>query len=259
MLIAHLSDLHLSAGPPETAPVRPDVAWIVPLVVADILSLPRLPDVVVVTGDVADGGSDADYALVREVLSPLPVPVLVVPGNHDRRRPMRAAFPQGWAHPEFLLSETVIGRTRFIGLDSQLPGRVEGSLCRERLDWLEERLADPTPAVVLLHHPPFPSGNRDWDATALIEGRGRLEAILRAAPGPLRLLCGHVHQCYHTVWAGRYAAVGGSPAFQYALDFEPEGEPPLTDGPVIYSLHHLHSDGVAVHPRAVPVPPRPDL
>ncbi|PJF11281.1 metallophosphoesterase [Pseudorhodobacter sp. MZDSW-24AT] len=263
MLIAHLSDLHISAGAPETAPVRLDAPQMAARVVADLLALPQAPDAVLITGDVADGGSDADYALVRDILAPLPMPVFVVPGNHDKRGPMRAAFDSTipYAAPDTLHFEAEVAGAHLLGLDSLIPGRVEGALDTAQLDWLEARLAVVQgPVFLLLHHPPFPTGNAHWDASALRQGGARLAALLEAHRTPLRLLCGHVHQAFHSQWAGHYAAVGGSPAFQYGFGFDGTEEPPLSDGPYAYWLHHRRADGsFGVHPRQVSLPPRGDL
>ncbi|MBL4917507.1 metallophosphoesterase [Szabonella alba] len=262
MLIAHLSDFHISAGPPETAPVRRDAAAIARLVVVDLMSRLQRPDLVLITGDLADGGSAADYALARDILAPLTMPVLVVPGNHDRRNEMRAAFgadiPYG---PTDLRFEMGFDGLRVIGLDSLIPGKVEGALGDDQLDWFEARLQQGRdPVFLMLHHPPFPSGNAHWDASALRQGGARLEAILRASPVPVRLLCGHVHQAFHGLWAGGYAAVAGSPAFQYAFGFDGEDEPPLTDGPFVWWMHHRRADGqFFTHPALLALPPRDDL
>ena len=44
------------------------------------------PDVVVITGDLTECGLDAEYANLSHLLRKfLPMPVFVIPGNHDRR------------------------------------------------------------------------------------------------------------------------------------------------------------------------------
>ena len=45
------------------------------------------------TGDIVDFGRADEYALVRELLAPLSMPVYLIPGNHDSREQMRASFP----------------------------------------------------------------------------------------------------------------------------------------------------------------------
>lgn len=263
MLIAHLSDFHIFSGAPETAPVRGDAADMARRIVADLMAQPQKPDAVLITGDVADGGAPGDYDLIRAILAPLTMPFFVVPGNHDQRDPMRAAFGADlpFADTAFLCFDATVNSVRIIGLDSLIPGNVAGALCPDQLDWLEDRLAvGDAPVFLMLHHPPFGSGNAQWDATALCAGGPRLAAVLRASPAPVRLLCGHVHQAFHTQWAGCYAAVAGSPAFQYGFGFDAQDEPPIIDGPYAYWLHHQRPDGsFAVHPRLVALPPRQDL
>ena len=92
MLIAHISDFHVFADAPETALVRTDAADAARKVVADIAAHQPVFDAVIFTGDLVDGGSTADYALMKDILAPLHMPIFVVPGNHDKRDSMRAAF-----------------------------------------------------------------------------------------------------------------------------------------------------------------------
>ena len=56
------------------------------------LALSPLPDLVLATGDLTDRGLREEYGLLGAILSRLPMPVLLLPGNHDRREEMRAAL-----------------------------------------------------------------------------------------------------------------------------------------------------------------------
>jgi 3',5'-cyclic-AMP phosphodiesterase len=256
MLVAHLSDLHVFSRVKETRLVRDDVAGRVERLIRDVAAFRPGFDAVLITGDVADGGSPEDYALVRRLLAPLDVPILVVPGNHDRRETMRASFAdlvpfEAGAHLNFCTS---IGPLRLIGLDSQVPGKVEGRLCGERLDWLARTLARPHDGrtIVMLHHPPFPTGMGVIDEHILIEGAAELGALLAAQEGPVSLLCGHVHRPIQTLWHGAFAATAGSPAFQFELVFGRPEEPPTSDESDAYHVHDISPAGrLAVHPRLV--------
>ncbi len=255
MLIAHLSDLHLYAHRPETAHTRPDITSRVRQIVADLTELRPLPDLVLISGDVTDGGSEDDYALARSILEKLPMPFLLVPGNHDRRDTMRAVFSDrlDFAPGEYLNFRVSAAGGMIIGLDTTIPGRVEGALCQTRLEWLAKALAGvDRPTFVTMHHPPFSTGQKQWDRTNLTAGGAELAALIEQAPGQVRLLCGHVHQPIHTIWHGAYAAIAGSPAFEYALDIGGSAEPPLAASTYTYWLHHQRPDATfSVHPRQV--------
>lgn len=261
MLIAHLSDLHLFADRPETAHTPPDIADRVRRMVADINRLAPRPDAVLISGDITDGGSARDYALARSILDRLEVPYFLVPGNHDRRETLRAAFADRvpFADGPFLNFAARIGAVSVIGLDSTLPGRVEGMACAERLAWLDTAVADAAKHhFLILHHPPFPTGNRHWDSWGLVEGGDGIAALARRAGGRLSVLCGHVHQPIHTVWHGAYAAIAGSPAFTFGLGIEAETEPSVVAAPCAYWLHHRRADSsIGVHLRLVADCPAP--
>lgn len=241
MIIAHLSDFHLFATKPEVSIVRPDIAEVVAAIVADLCKVS--PDVVVISGDLTCGGSEGDYELALSLLQPLDCPVLVVPGNHDRRENFRAAFDGRlpFSMDGFNQFTMDLSGVRFIGLDTADGGLTYGRLCQKRLDWLERQIRRETPCFLILHHPPFPTGNRAWDGMGMVEGQERLAELISGQP--VRLLCGHVHRSFHTVWNGVYGAVAGSPAFQFDLGMDQQDEPATVTEPYRYYLHHVNGDG----------------
>lgn len=255
MLIAHVSDFHVSVGPPETSLVRPDAEAAARKVVADILAADPPVDAVCLTGDLVDTGTAADYALLGDILAPIRVPVFVVPGNHDRRATLRAAFSDrlDFAADTTLHYEARLGSLRILALDTLVEGQVAGRLDPAQLAWLERKLAlvSDGPTLLLMHHPAFPSGIRGLDAMSLIEGGARLGELVRAYRGDLRILSGHIHRPFHGIWNGAFCAVSGSPAFQVRLDLDPSApEPGTVDEPFAYFIHRLDGAGtLSVHTR----------
>ena len=84
MIIAQLSDFHARPhGRPAYGIVDTNAA--IAGAVDAVLALDPLPDCVLVTGDLTDCGLLEEYGIVREALRRLPMPVYVLPGNHDRR------------------------------------------------------------------------------------------------------------------------------------------------------------------------------
>lgn len=255
MLIAHISDFHVFSEAPETSLVRPDAEAAARKVVADIAGyFPRF-DAVCLTGDLTDGGSVEDYALLKDILSPIQVPVFLIPGNHDRRDTLRDAFRDrlDFAADTTLHYEAQIGPVRILALDTLIDGQVAGRLDAAQLGWLGEKLETVTdgPTLILMHHPAFPSGIAGLDAMALLEGGEALGSLVRAYPGTLRILSGHIHRPFHALWNGVYCTVGGSPAFQHQLDLDPAGpEPGATIEPYAYFIHRLDAAGtLTVHTR----------
>lgn len=257
MLIAHISDFHVFARAAETTLVRQDAAEAARKVVADIAGFAPQIDGVMFTGDLTDGGSTDDYALLRDILSPLTVPIFVVPGNHDKRPTLRAAFGHSlpFEGDPFLNYEAKLGNVRILALDTLLDGRIEGRLDPVQLDWLEGKLATPQSelTIILMHHPAFPSGITHLDRMALVDGRAEFGALIAAYRGPLRILSGHIHRPYQALWHNVFCAVGGGPAFQHELDLRADApEPGPVAEPYAYFLHRIESaEAVSVHTQYV--------
>ncbi len=87
MLIAQLTDLHIADGPQGEL-----AAWGAARAVERVNALRPAPAAVVITGDVTDDGSPESYRLAAAILADLTAPVYVIPGNHDDRAGLRAAF-----------------------------------------------------------------------------------------------------------------------------------------------------------------------
>ena len=257
MLIAHTSDFHIFADAPETSLVRSDIVEATRKVVADIANFSPRIDAVMITGDLADGGSADDYALVKDILSPIKVPIFAVPGNHDARMGFRAAFEDRlpFGPGPKLDYETSIADLRIIALDTLIEGEVPGGLDDGQIDWLAERLAETTErlTLILMHHPAFPSTIKTLDQMALLGGHSKFETLITQYRGPLRILSGHIHRPYQTLWNGVWCAVSGGPSFQHALKMAHDApEPSNLDEPFAYFILRIEeAAAMTVHTRYV--------
>lgn len=241
MLICQISDLHIKA--PGALSYRVvDTAGALRRCVAHILGLPQRPDLVVATGDLTDFGRPDEYLHLRELLAPLhPMPVYLMPGNHDDRDALRAAFPD---HPYLRETRGFIQYAidapplRLLALDTVVPGASGGELDAARLAWLEARLAEAPgrPTVILMHHPPFQTGIGHMDQIRLADPDA-FEAIVRRHPSIERVLCGHLHRIIQVRFGGTIAASCPSPAHQVVLDLSPDAANAFVLEPPGFQLH----------------------
>lgn len=240
MIIAQISDMHVRQKG-ELSYDRVDTAPFLERAITEIRQLRPRPDVVVATGDLVDGGTLGEYAEVKRLLSPLAIPVYVIPGNHDDREALAAAFaaagylPRAAAHLQYVVDDHPV---RLIGLDTLVPGQPHGDLCAERLAWLAERLAEvpDKPTILMMHHPPFRAGIGHMDSKGLV-GCDALARILRQYKNVERILCGHLHRAIHARFAGTIASVAPSTAHQVVLDLRPEAPSDFVMEPPAYQLH----------------------
>jgi Icc protein len=241
LLVCQISDLHIKA-PGRLSYRKVDCAGMLARCVAEILRLPQQPDCVIATGDLADFGRADEYAHVRRLLAPLPMPVYLLPGNHDERGALRAAFPD---HPylrqwlpfvQYAIDDWPV---RIVALDTVIPGQGGGELCAQRLAWLEHTLAEQPrkPTLVVMHHPPFPTLIGHMDKQGLLRGSDELARVIARHPQVERVLCGHVHRPIQVRFAGTLASICPSPAHQVALDLAPEANSAFKMEPPGFQLH----------------------
>ena len=92
--IAQITDLHIKA-PGSLAYGRVDTAKALERCIAALNQFDPGPDFVVISGDLADTPTSEEYQHLKLLLAPLKLPFAGIPGNHDSRELMRAAFPSG--------------------------------------------------------------------------------------------------------------------------------------------------------------------
>jgi 3',5'-cyclic AMP phosphodiesterase CpdA len=247
MLIAQISDMHIRP-PGQLAYGRVDTAGLLARAVQHLLGLVPRPDVVLATGDLVDAGAPEEYRHLRELLAPLPMPVYLIPGNHDERRAMVHAFADHAYLPrdgflQYALDEYPL---RLIGLDTLVPGKTGGEMCEERCAWLAATLARAPgrPTVLFMHHAPFLTGIEHMDTYGL-DGIERMAEVVKRHPQIDRIVCGHLHRPIQVRWCGTVVMTAPSTAHQVVLDLRQQAalafamEPPAV-------LLHMWREGVGL-------------
>jgi 3',5'-cyclic AMP phosphodiesterase CpdA len=203
--VLHLSDLHLNASGELRYGVDADLA--LGAVLESCASLGELA-AVIVTGDVADDGSEAAYNRARDVLLDFArtrrARLVFCVGNHDDRDAFTRSFGSGHIDADGndcgvtagpagrVCAVSEAGGVRIVTLDSLVPGRWYGHLGTEQLRWVAAVLTSEQPAILAFHHPPIDLAVEIQQRVGL-DDRDRLAAVV----GPSlvsAILCGHFHQ-----------------------------------------------------------------
>lgn len=164
--VVQLSDLHFSSAPGGY--MLRDTAETFEAVARQVME--EAPDLVVVTGDIANEGHPEEYEMAGTALAALGIPVYCLAGNHDRVDALNAHLPRpsivlqrslnvgGWL---FLFGDSNDGGVRhddahgWIDLDDRVH-EAKGGMTGHECSWLGRQLAErpDTPAMLWIHHPP---------------------------------------------------------------------------------------------------------
>ena len=228
-VIAQLSDVHIG-GPHAGCGDRFSTA------IAEINAMSRRPDLVLLTGDLTQDGSPADWAEFKHRLEPLEVRWEAIAGNHDPGITELAGHRAVDAGP-----------LRLVLVDS-----CNGEFDAADAAWLDEELSarDDQTTVVAIHHPPFETGIWWMDCVGLT-GTDRFETVVRRHPHVVQVVAGHVHRPIATNWGGCAVWVSPSTAVAIAVDLDPAHDPAESAESPSYSLHAYTDRGVVSH--VVPV------
>ena len=252
MLIAQITDCHI--GFDRTDPEEDNVQRL-RAVLARISHGPNRPDLLLLTGDLTNGGEAESYARLGRLLTECPIPYRLLAGNWDERAALLAAFPDTGTADGFVQFELDMPNLRIIALDTTEPGRHGGAFCARRAAWLSARLdADPvTPVLIAMHHPPIISG-LDWlDGGEQAPWIERFAAAIAGRSQVRAIIAGHLHRTVHTSFAGVPLTVCPSSAPAVTLDLrtidpeQPDGRTMVHAEPPAYALHRWHGGQLTSH------------
>lgn len=249
MLICQLTDLHVR--PRGVAANRvSETNMLTERAFRRVSELRPAPDAVIITGDLTEVGSHAEYTNLRRMLERhLTMPVYVIPGNHDRRENLRAGLRVASADPVYVQYAIDVLPVRIVMLDTVVPGEGYGELRPEQLEWLDKTLSEDTqkPTMVGMHHPPFGCGIAHMDRINLRNAEA-FAAVIARHPQVQRIVCGHHHRPIFGRVAHAIASVGPSVAHQVEFCLLPDDPGAFNFEPAAFHLHRwTKADGIVSH------------
>jgi 3',5'-cyclic AMP phosphodiesterase CpdA len=252
MLIAHLSDTHISAPGEKTCGVAEMDAHL-RRCVENINAMSPKPDIVLLTGDVTHNFKEEEAQHAADMLSHLEMPLFVVPGNHDDRQALSRVFgPRTCPMNDDGYVDYVVDNypVRVIALDTLHVGHAGGHMSALRLDWLRTQLDDAAgkPTIIIAHHPPLDIGVPETYEDGFF-GADRLGHVIEKYSNIERVLCGHVHLHTTTQWCRTAVTTAPSVGMQLKLDLTGTAESRFVLSAPAYLLHHWTADQMLItHP-----------
>lgn len=195
-------------------------------------------DLLAVTGDLCEGGEEADYRRVKAALEAAGVPYVVCLGNHDRKE----SFYMGWGMKRSsapYMEVRHFAKADVLIFDNSAYRQPDGVLDAERLLWLENALRRAHDPIVCMHHPLSPR-----PGIPALAGGEALEKLFRKFP-PKLVLMGHTHW-FDAFEADGYACrVAPSVSFRGESDAQGNVSFYESQGYCIYDIDHSAVKDVA--------------
>ena len=221
MIIAQLTDLDIRADDLLCHGVADSMSNLM-AAVNQLNCLEPKPDVVLLTGELTDDGSEAAYRKLRECLERLRIPYFVNSANHDDATNFKKDFadhqylPAAGSSLHYLVEEFPV---RLIGLDTTVAGEVGGRICEARRQWLNERLREQPerPTLIVMHHPPLKIGIFGLGENPF-SGDTEVETLIAKHPQVKMIVCGHVHRAISKRFGHTVVTTSPSTAYQFTCD-----------------------------------------
>jgi 3',5'-cyclic AMP phosphodiesterase CpdA len=197
MKLVHLSDLHFGHHDPAVAATLS----------AEIQA--QQPDLVIISGDFTQVGTEEEFKQAREFIDTLSAPVFAVPGNHDvpAINILRRFINPYGLYRKYIAKDLEpfleLGGVAFLGMRTSRRARLEwnwghGTISRGQLEDLDERFAQASPdavRVIVAHHPLlFPTQPMIQRTKRVKRADDALETFSQL--GVRLVLSGHFHLSY---------------------------------------------------------------
>ena len=217
-VLIQISDIHLTSQGTLLPGVRPRDNLRAGL--AKLAEARLEPDLLILTGDLADTGDPACYRDLAEIMEgaarAIGADVVFLPGNHDVHSEFRHHLLGMSPTSESVNQIRWCGGLRVLLVDSVVPGEEFGALTDETLSFVSDALAVPAPdgSVLALHHPPIASPIEPMSRLRLQDPDDLADVITGS---DVRLIiCGHNHhEGFGTIAS---VPVWVSPAVAYRMD-----------------------------------------
>ena len=202
--IAHITDMHLPQDRQST--VRDVDTYAVLERTLEYIAK-RKPDLVLVTGDIANDGGEEPYRELSQLLEPFPG-AMVLPGNHD--------LCPGYAK---YFDDAAYQVRQMDGWTLLAVNTAAQNISRDTLSACRQILADNTRVLLATHHPLVMVGTYFFDEMCALENRDQRWQSLITYPSLKAAVFGHTHFAHHSRH-GHVQAIGAP-----AVAFEIIGKP----------------------------------
>lgn len=182
--LIQLTDLHLLADPKARyRGLDTRANFLTALALAKRLK----PQLLVLTGDLAEDEQLATYQWLYQQLKQSGLAWQWLAGNHDQPQLMNGLSPAVFYQQN--------EHWQLLGLNSHLANSTSGRISTSELERLKQALENPKPLLIALHHPPV-AVNSQWKDKLALENAAEFWQLIKDKDNAKLVVFGHVHQAF---------------------------------------------------------------
>lgn len=163
-------------------------------VLAHLEQLAENFDALVISGDLVQEETAGAYQRIAEILQDFPLPVYILPGNHDVPELMRSELSRQNERINYVM-HTAFSGWHVVFVDTHFTGHPEGDISDEQFAELKvqlDQLALGEHALLFMHHHPVPIGSPWMDHMGL-QQTDAFWSLLTSYPQIQGVVFGHIH------------------------------------------------------------------
>ena len=246
MKVIHLTDTHLVGDDANLFGINPKTA-----LKKALLSIQKNhsdAEFIAITGDLSHNGKVESYFELQDLLKHIEIPVHLLLGNHDMKYEFNKVFDV-CKNSKFVQYEKIIDEKVFLFLSTNIEFEEYGTLCDERLQFLEMKLQEyvDNDVYIFMHHFPLDSGLPWMEENASFINKNKFWSIVVKYPNVKHIFAGHLHRIISANFMGIGVNCTRSTNFQVAYtpniqeDFITNEEKPC------YEIINIHKESILIH------------
>lgn len=151
------------------------------------------PDLVIATGDLSQDGSTTSYEHFFRLLQHSAIPILCIPGNHDKKDKLIKSL----SGKSFYCEQITKRNWSIIGIDSCYKDGTSGYISKRELKRLKSSLnnSNSEHIIICLHHQPV-SIESEWLDKIGLQNNTEFLNLIKTSPKVRAVFFGHIHQDY---------------------------------------------------------------
>jgi len=246
MKIVHLTDTHILGDDSKLFGIDP--SDMLEKALKSINTHHKDAQFISITGDLSHNGNYNSYVQLNDILKQTNIPINLILGNHDKKIDFNKVFDI-CKNDKFVQYEVVIKNDVFLFLHTVVDNEEYGTLCQERLEYLQNKLEQykNNNVYIFMHHFPLKSYLKWMDENASFMNKKDFWEIVSKYKNVKHIFTGHLHKIIHSNYKNIPVTCTKSTNFQLAYVPSTSDDYINTNEQPSYNVIEITNDSLLIH------------